>query len=115
MSSYFTKLLIIFLLGSLLVPIAVKGGAVVIENPLGTDSMTDLIDKIISIIWYLSVVIAPIMITVAGFYFVTSMGDPQKVATAKKIILWVLIGLLITTSAKGIIELFQEIFLKKTT
>jgi len=51
------------------------------------------------------------MIIVAGFYFITATGDPAKIDTAKKIILWTLIGLLVVISAKGLIALFKEIFL----
>lgn len=108
-----SKLLIILILSFCLAPGLAKG-QVSIDNPLKAENFAQLLNAIIDIIWYISVGIAPIMITIAGFYFITAMGDPKKIDTAKKLILWVLIGLIIVTSAKGIIELFQQIFLKTT-
>jgi len=53
--------------------------------------------------------ITPIMILVAGFFFITAQGEPEKILKAKKIVLWSLIGLLVITSAKGLTALFAEI------
>jgi len=93
---------------SFLFPITIE--AVTIDNPLAADSFAELIDGIINIIFYLAIAIAPIMFIVAGFYFITAAGEPEKIQTAKKMILWTLIGLLVVMSAKGIIALFGEIF-----
>jgi hypothetical protein len=110
MKFYLTTLLIVVLLGSLFVPLISKGVEVRIRNPLKAESLTGLLDAIINFIFYLALAIAPIMIIVAGFYFITAAGDPEKIMTAKKLVLWVLIGLLIVFCAKGLIALFKEIF-----
>lgn len=104
------KLLIFLLLISVLVPSLVKG--VQIDNPLTSDTFQEFIYKLIDFIFWLAIAIAPIMIIVAGFYFITAMGDPEKVKIAKQIILWTLIGLLIIFCAKGLIKLFEDIFLQ---
>jgi len=109
MRTCFFKLLIFLLIVVFLIPLTVEG--VTITNPLEYESFTDLIYKIIDFLFYLALGIAPIMIIVAGFYFITATGDPAKIDTAKKIILWTLIGLLVVISAKGLIALFKEIFL----
>jgi len=49
------------------------------------------------------------MIIVAAFYFLTSGGDPEKVRTAKRIILWTFIGLIIVLLGKGIISIIWQI------
>jgi len=49
------------------------------------------------------------MIIVAGYYFVTAAGDPEKIQTAKRIILWTLIGLLVLFCATGLIELLKTV------
>ncbi len=109
MRSYFFKLLTpAVLLSSLLFPILANG--IEIENPLEYDSVTELLCKIIDVIFNLALGVAPIMIIVAGFYFVTAMGEPAKIQTAKQIILWALIGLLVVFCAKGFIQLFNDIF-----
>jgi len=106
------KYLSLILLIVVLVPLTVEG--VVIKNPLTSDTFVDLMNQITNIIFYLAIVIAPIMFIVAGFYYLTAAGSVEKVSTAKKIILYTLIGLIIIISAKGMVELFQEIFVKQS-
>jgi len=111
MKNYFYRLLTITLLSSLLlIPVLVKGDIIEIENPLQADTFEELIMAIVDILFTLALVIAPLMIIIAGFYFVTAAGNPDQINTAKKIILWALIGLLIVLCAKGIIGLFYEVF-----
>ena len=91
MKTYLPKLLTLLLLSSLFLPLLVEG-VITIDNPLKAESFTELLDAIINFIFYLGVFgIAPIMIIVAGFYFITAAGDPEKIMTAKKMVLWVLI------------------------
>ena len=106
------KYLSLILLITVLVPLAVE--AVTIDNPLAADDFAQLIDGIINIIFTLALAIAPIMFIIAGFYFITAAGEPEKIQTAKKMILWTLIGLLVVISAKGLIMLFGEVFGVKT-
>ena len=84
-------------------------GAVTIDNPLASDSLTDLIDGIINFIFWVATVLAPLMIVIAAFYFVTSAGNPNQIAIAKKIILYTLIGYAIILLSKGLIIILREI------
>lgn len=104
-----SKILILLLLTFFLAPLSVNG-AVNIENPLSSNTFTELLDKIIDFIFYIGVFgVAPLMIIIAGFFFVTAAGEPEKITRAKQMILWVLIGLLVLFCAKGLITLFKEI------
>ena len=87
---------------------------VCLDNPLCADTFAELIDAIINLLFYLAIAITPIMLIMAGFYYLTAAGEPEKINTAKKIILYTLIGLVIVISAKGIMELFQGIFLRQS-
>ena len=112
MKSYLSKLLIFLVLISFCLPLTVEG--IRIENPLEYESFEELVDAIITFLAFrLGPPIAVIMILVAGFYFITAAGDPEKVNTAKRIILWTLIGLLVIFCAKGLITLFKEVFLEE--
>lgn len=97
------KLLIVLLFTPLIV------GAVTIPNPLQADTFTELLNSIIDFIFVLSFPIATIMILVAGFYFITARGEPERIETAKKIITWALIGLVIVIASKGLVKLLGEI------
>jgi hypothetical protein len=102
----FKKFLIIFLF-SLLVPFFTK--AITFYPPFETKSFQELLDAIYNFIFWVAIAIAPIMIIVAAFYFLTSGGDPEKVRTAKKIILFTFIGLFIVLSGKGIVGIIRQI------
>ena len=76
-------------------------------NPLGTSTVNDLLVKLV---YWLEVIVAPIaviMIVYAGVMFILAKGDPQKVTTAKKILLYAVIGLavvLINIGFKGLVD-----------
>jgi len=125
MKKYLSKLIIFFLLTFFLAPLLVNAavvcpgtpcppGKTCIKNPLCANTFWELLDAIIVFILYLSMPIAAIMIIVAGYFFVIAAGDPNKITTAKQMILWTLIGLLVILCATGLIKLFGEIFGVKT-
>jgi len=106
--NHFSKLLILSLLACFLIPLSTQ--AWIMKNPFAFKTFTELSYAIIDFLFYLALAIAPIMIIIAGFYFITAMGDPAKILIAKKIILWTLIGLLVIMASKGLIALVQVIF-----
>ena len=114
MKSYLLKILLLASFLVVFAGITVNVEAVSIENPLKANTFTELLDDIINFIYTISFPIAAIMIIVSGFYFITAMGDPVKVSTARKIVLWTLIGLLVIISAKGLIKLLKSVFFKST-
>ena len=91
----YSKLLNIFLLSFLFIPLITiaacpptpcPSGQICIPNPLCAQSFGELILVIVNIIFNLALIIAPLMIIIAGFYFVTSAGDPKKIIIAKDIL-----------------------------
>ena len=83
--------------------------AVEIKNPLEYDTFGELIEAIIDFIYKIALVLAPLFIVIAGFYFVTAAGNPAQIETAKKIILYTLIGFLIILLSKGLIAVIQNV------
>ena len=53
--------------------------------------------------------VAPLMLIIAGFIFVTSGGSPDRVKTAKNLIIYTLIGVAILLFAKGLILVIKSI------
>jgi len=84
-------------------------GVIRICNPIQACDFEELIENLIDFIFVLALGIAPLMIVIGGGYFIVSAGDPKKVDTAKKIIIYTLIGLIIVLFAKGIIVLLRDI------
>lgn len=93
----------------LLIPVTAFG--ITLENPLrGINNFQDLLFRLIDVLWTISIPIVGIAITIAGFYFITAQGEPEKIKTAKNILLWALIGFLIIISAKGAVGFISGIF-----
>ena len=107
MRLHFSKLLIILLLSSFFLPLVTE--AVSIPNPIEAQSFFELLNAIIDFIFTISIPITALMIIIAGFYFITAQGEPEKIQTAKRIIIWALIGFLIVLCAKGLVKLLGEI------
>lgn len=85
------------------------GGEICIENPLCAQNFEDLILAIANFIFWVATALAPLMIIIAAFYFLTSAGNPQQIATAKRIILYTVIGWGIILISRGIIAVIREI------
>ena len=84
-------------------------GQVCICNPLQSNNILVVMGGIIDWIFTISIIIAVIMYIISGFYFLTAAGDPEKINTAKKMVLWVSIGLMIAIASKGIIVLIGAV------
>lgn len=105
-----TLILIIFLsLISLAFAGFVLAQGITIQNPLNANSIEELIDSLINAIFWLAVVVVPLMIIVGALYYITSGGSPEKIKTAKNIILYAAIGFLIVLFAKGIISVIRDV------
>ena len=80
------------------------------DNPLGeTSDISTLASKIIDFLILLAVPISAILIVYAGYLYITSAGNEDKVKTAQKALIWALVGfaiVLIASSVPPIIEKF---------
>lgn len=69
----------------------------------------DMLDSITNWLFIILLVIAAIFIILAAYYFITAMGDPDKVSKARSFVLYALIGVLVGFAAKGLIMLVERI------
>src|SRR3989344_3918347 len=79
------------------------------KNPLAAEDFQELIDALLSWIFWLSIPIAVIMIIYSGIQILLSGGDPTKVTKGKKILLWVVVGLAAIFIGRGFIALIESI------
>ncbi|MBZ9569572.1 hypothetical protein KJA16_01450 [Patescibacteria group bacterium] len=103
----FKKIIFSVFLFSFLTPCL--AGAIRIPNPLEAETFEELIENLIDFIFWVAAAIVPLMIIIAAFYFITSVGNPDKVRTAKSIILWTVVGFTIVLLAKGIVSVIKQI------
>lgn len=88
---------------------AIQCGATTANGGQGstTDATTQANSLISSILNILTVgvgIIAVVMIIVAGYYYITSSGNQEKVTTAKRTLIYAIIGLVIAALAKIIAQ-----------
>lgn len=78
--------------------------------PLSThQDIADLVDEIVKWVFYLALIVAPLMIVLGAFVFMTSAGDTNKTTLGKNIIKWSAIGLAIVLFARGIFSVVRSI------
>ncbi|XOB42123.1 MAG: hypothetical protein ACKKMP_01950 [Candidatus Nealsonbacteria bacterium] len=102
----------LFLISFILVMIAgtLSADVIVIENPLAEGTQfEDIIDNLIDFIFNIAIVLAPLMVVIAGFLFVTAGGNLEQTQRARNIILWTIIGFLIILLAKGIMAVIENL------
>ena len=84
-------------------------GVICIPNPLKWCTLDDFIYAITDFIFWIVSALAPLMIVIGAFYFLTSAGNPLQVAQGKKIILYTLVGYAIILISKGLIFVIKDI------
>jgi hypothetical protein len=62
------------------------------------------LQSLLGFIFVLAGAIAVLVITIAGFNFITSQGEPQKIASARMTILYAVVGLVISVFAFTIVK-----------
>ncbi len=83
-----------------------------IEPPLEHKTIPKLIKAIVAFLRNFALALAPVIIVLAGYFFVTSGGDPAKIVQAKKMVIYALVGLAIILTAEGIVALIEEVIKK---
>lgn len=74
----------------------------VLDNPLGTDNIIQIINNVLNYLIYISVPILAIMILIGGFQILTAKGEPGKIISGKQTITYAIIGFLIILVSKGV-------------
>ena len=78
-------------------------------NPLAYCNIEDLVNAIIRFLIMIGSPIAGVMFVVAGVMFVTSAGDPERVRTARRVMIYTAVGLAVILVASGLIKVLQSL------
>ena len=76
--------------------------AIPLPNPLGTESIIQVINNVLNYLIYISVPILALMVLWGGFQILSARGNPQKVQSGGKTIMWGVIGFTIILASKGV-------------
>jgi hypothetical protein len=72
---------------------------VTLVNPLGQTDPRLIIGNIIKAVLSITGSIALLMFVYGGFTWITSLGEPGRVETGKKVLIWATLGLVVIASA----------------
>mgnify|MGYP001593188687 CR=1 FL=1 len=84
-------------------------GSVCIQNPLTTEKFTDVVDRILNILFFVAIAVAPVMILIAGFRFLTGGGNPETLKGARQMLIWTAVGFGIILLSKGIVMILRGV------
>ena len=97
------KIPLILILSVLLFPFIILAQTT-IENPLTSTNFADFIDRITNFLFYIAVVLAPLMIVIGGAYYIMSGGDPGKTKQARQIMIYAAVGLIVMVLARAFVN-----------
>jgi len=93
---------LVFNLGYLFPAIVLAQGVGGLPNPLSENCLTALISKLLVLVTYIGGIVAVFFIIYAGFLFVMAQGNEEGLKTAKKTLLYTVIGVGIILGANAI-------------
>jgi hypothetical protein len=97
-------------------PVLAADGESTIEipNPIEQKDLLALIETVVNYLLWIAIVMAPLVIIIAAFMFLTAGGNEKRVGTARKMFLWAIVGITVALISKGIVTLIKD-FLNSTT
>ncbi|MCP6718301.1 MAG: pilin [Patescibacteria group bacterium] len=106
---YFILLFLISLVAVTMMPGTLSADTIEIKNPLASDEFEDIINNVINFIFKIATVLAPLMVIMAGFLFVTAGGNLEQIKRAKNIIIWTAVGFFVILLARGIMGMIMNL------
>jgi predicted membrane protein len=106
------KYLVFILSFTLVVLIAAPVLGVTFSNPFGEEGpqeIVSLFSQVINFLFNLAIFLCAIIIVYAGFLFVTSAGNQQKLQTAQKALIWALVGLVVVLIANYVPGIIKDV------
>ena len=85
-----------------------RAGGTQILNPNTNADLNAVLTSLFKAISEVGAMLLAIMIIWTGFLFVTAGGNDAKLATAKKSLIWIVVGGAIVIGATGIAELIKQ-------
>lgn len=107
MKKYLRSLLVLSIL-SLLVSPVLSLAQVNEPQPGGGFDIGKLMSGIASLAWQFFAGLAVVMFVFAGVLFMTAMGDPGKVSTARNAFLWGVVGIIVAILAFSITSIIKK-------
>lgn len=85
------------------------GDSASLPNPIITDSITEFLLSILSIVLVLAIPLVVFFLIYAGFKYVMALGNPEKLKEATGSIMWGVVGAVIILASFVIVEIVKNV------
>ncbi|MFH0792294.1 MAG: pilin, partial [bacterium] len=85
-------------------------GSICVPNPICSETFEELLDRIAGFIFWVAIILVPIMIIIGAFIILTAAGDPEKIKKAMNIFLYTAIGVILVLTARALASVINNIF-----
>jgi hypothetical protein len=82
---------------------------VVLTNPLGVSTFSAVVDKVMTFLFQVAVPLTAVMALIGGFQMITSAGNPEKVSSGRKTLMWAAIGFAVVILAGGVVAIITNL------
>ncbi len=104
------QIILISIFTCLIMPVTVAADEIIqIQNPLTATSFEAIVGNGIDFIFKIAIVLAPLMVIVGGFLFLTAGGNAEQINRAKNLLIWTAIGFLVVLLSKGILAILNQV------
>jgi hypothetical protein len=80
--------------------------------PVASSGVLDTVKKIIDFVTYALLIVAVVVIVLAGYQFVTAQGDTDKITKARNYIIYAMIGVVVALLSQAIVGLVRNVIEK---
>lgn len=91
------------------IPVLAETKTIIIDPPLKHNTIVEILGAITSLLVIIAISLGVIMIIWAGIQYMTAGGSEEKIAKAKKTILYTIIGVAIVLAADFIIDIIKDV------
>lgn len=78
-------------------------------QPIPGASLTGLFNVVLSVFWVVATVFAVVCFVLSGIMFMTAMGDPSKLKTARSSVMFGVVGIIVAILAYSIIGIIESV------
>ena len=73
-----------------------------LENPLRFNTLAEFLDAVLNAVILIAFPVLVLFMVYAGFLFISAQGKPDKIAQARTVFIWTLIGALLILGSKAL-------------
>ena len=71
-------------------------------------NVIEALGRITNWLWTILLIVAVIAVIISGYFFVISSGEPEKVRTAWKLVIYSIVGVIVAGLAWGIVAIIRK-------